>query len=224
MATAKEEKIIAIKPIEMKTVTITIESDSPLIEHAWSEKAKRLMLEAQTGTAKGKAKEKRSPVRDFINSLYWKKGKPEITDDMSEEECQQAFLDAVDHAEFGFPLTGIKQAGNSAAYRMHWVKDQMGLRGAYFIRDVDGDGLLTINGKPTMREDTVKLQGKTADLRYRGVFDKWSITFDVDYNANGEFSLENLLNIINAGGTVCGIGEWRPERDGQFGRYHIKTK
>lgn len=224
MATTKKEATVAIKPIEMATVTITIEGDSPLIEHAWSEKAKRMMLETQTGKAKGKAKEKRSPIRDFINSLYWKSGKPEITDDMSEEECQEAYLKALEHATFGFPLTGIKQAGNSAAFRMHWVKDQMGLRGNYFIKDVDGDGLLKIDGVPTMREDTVKLQGKTADLRYRGEFKDWSITFDVEYNVNSEFSLENLLNIINAGGTVCGIGEWRPERDGQFGRYHIKTK
>ena len=27
--------------------------------------------------------------------------------------------------------------------------------------------------------------------------------------------------IINAGGYVCGIGEWRPERDGQYGMFHV---
>ena len=52
----KTQEIVTIKPIEMKTVEITIEGDSPLIMHAWSEKAKLMMLEAQQGKAKGKAR------------------------------------------------------------------------------------------------------------------------------------------------------------------------
>ena len=38
--TAKTTEIIEIKPIENKTVTIRIEGDTPLIMHAWSEKAR----------------------------------------------------------------------------------------------------------------------------------------------------------------------------------------
>lgn len=49
---AKAQEIVTIKPIEMKTVEITIEGDSPLIMHAWSEKAKLMMLEAQQGKAR----------------------------------------------------------------------------------------------------------------------------------------------------------------------------
>lgn len=66
---AKAQEIVTIKPIEMKTVEITIEGDSPLIMHAWSEKAKLMMLEAQQGKAKGKAKKCRNPVDEFIQSI-----------------------------------------------------------------------------------------------------------------------------------------------------------
>ena len=31
------------------------------------------------------------------------------------------------------------------------------------------------------------------------------------------------VNIINAGGYSCGIGEWRPERDGQSGMFHVSA-
>ena len=214
---AVKTEIVAIKPIEMNVVEITIKGDTPLIMHAWSEKAKRMMLEAQTGKAKGKKKELRNPVEDFINSMYWLTEAPT-------EYTEEAFEKAIENgARFGFPVTAFKQAAISAAYRMKWVKDKMGLRGAFFIES-DCDDMIEIKSDtPIMREDMVKIGMGTADLRYRGEFRNWSATFRVKYNSNGEFSFENILNIINAGGQVCGVGEWRPERDGQFGMYHVDT-
>ena len=219
----KTQEIVTIKSIEMKTVEITIEGDSPLIMHAWSEKAKLMMLEAQQGKAKGKAKKYRNPVDEFIQSIYWLEGKPEYNDGATEQECEEAFNKAIKKgAKFGFPCTAIKQAANAAAYRMGWVKNQAGLRGAYFIDSEFGDMVEIKSDTPIIREDMVRIGMGTADLRYRGEFHNWTATFKMSYNANGEFTLENLINILNAGGTVCGIGEWRPEKDGNFGRYHVK--
>ena len=45
MATKKNEEIIEIKPVEIKSVKLRIVGDSPLITHAWSAKAKRQILE-----------------------------------------------------------------------------------------------------------------------------------------------------------------------------------
>ena len=38
-----------------------------------------------------------------------------------------------------------------------------------------------------------------------------------------EMKLNDILSCLNAGGYACGAGEWRPERDGSFGRFHIET-
>lgn len=225
MATAKSTEVVEIRPIDMKTVEVTLVGDTPMIMHAWSEKAKRMMLEAQQGKAKGKKKPIKNPVDDFIQSMYWLTEKPTYPDDSSEEICEEAFNKAIANgAKFGFPVTAFKQAAISAAYRMGWVKNQMGLRGAFFIESEYGDMVEIKSDTPIMREDMVKIAGGTADIRYRGEFRNWSATFKVKYNANGEFSLENIINIINAGGTICGAGEWRPERDGQFGMYHVKAE
>ena len=216
MATKKATtEVIEIRPIEIKKVTIRIVGDTPLIMHAWSEKAKRMMLEAQMGIAKGKKKEAKNPVDDFIRSMYW------LTP-MPEDGTMESFEEAIDNgARFGFPVTAFKQAAISAAYRMGWAKDKMSMRGAFFI-DSDENGMIEIHSDtPEMREDMVKVGMGTADIRYRGEFKNWYADLTISYNANGQYSLENIVNIINAGGYVCGVGEWRPERDGQNGMFHV---
>lgn len=216
MATKKAAtEVIEIRPIEIKKVTIRIVGDTPLIMHAWSEKAKRMMLEAQMGVAKGKKKEAKNPVDDFIRSMYW------LTP-MPEDGTMESFEEAIENgARFGFPVTAFKQAAISAAYRMGWAKDKMSMRGAFFI-DSDENGMIEIHSDtPEMREDMVKVGMGTADIRYRGEFKNWYADLTISYNANGQYSLENIVNIINAGGYVCGVGEWRPERDGQNGMFHV---
>ena len=208
-------EVIEIRPIEIKKVTIRIVGDTPLIMHAWSEKAKRMMLEAQMGIAKGKKKEAKNPVDDFIRSMYWLTPMPE---DGTMESFEEAIANG---ARFGFPVTAFKQAAISAAYRMGWAKDKMSMRGAFYI-DGDENGMIEIHSDtPEMREDMVKVGMGTADIRYRGEFKNWYADLTISYNANGQYSLENIVNIINAGGYVCGVGEWRPERDGQNGMFHV---
>lgn len=217
MATKKTEEIIQIRPLDIREVPIRIVGDSPLIVHAWSEKAKRQMLEAQTKATKTKAKELRNPVDDFIQSLYWLDGKPE-------ESTEEAFEKAIKNgAKFGFPVTAVKQSANSAAYRMNWVKNQMGLRGAYFLKAEYGEMAEIKGSTPKMREDMVRIGMGSADLRYRGEFETWFMDMILEYNASGDFTLEQIMNCINAGGYTCGLGEWRPEKDGSFGKFHIET-
>lgn len=216
MATKKTE-VIEIRPIEIKKVTVRVVGDTPLIMHAWSEKAKRMMLEAQMGIAKGKKKEVKNPADDFIRSMYW------LTQ-MPEDGTMESFEEAIANgARFGFPVTAFKQAAISAAYRMGWAKDKMSMRGAFYI-DSDENGMIEIHSDtPEMREDMVKVGMGTADIRYRGEFKNWYADLTISYNANGQYSLENIVNIINAGGYVCGVGEWRPERDGQNGMFHVQA-
>lgn len=223
MATKKNE-VVEIRPLEIKATKIRLVGDTPLIVHAWSEKAKRMMLEAQQGKKQGKKKPVRSPLDDFIQAAYWLTPKPEYTEDADDETISAAFDAAIDAgARFGFPATAIKQATAAAAYRLGWVKNQMGIRGALFFES-DAQGLVEIKSDvPVIREDMVKVGMGTADLRYRPQFNHWSIDLDVKYNEAMGISWENLLNAINAAGFVCGLGEWRPERDGDFGMFHVES-
>lgn len=217
MATKKtENSVVEIKALDIKRVNIKIVGDTPLIVHAWSEKAKRQMLESQMKTTKTKAKSIRDPYDDFIGSLYWLTEKPEST--------PEAFEKAVkDGAKWGFPTGSIKQAGNSAAYRLGWCKNQMELRGSYFLSSEFGEMAEICGSVPEIREDMVRINGGSADLRYRGEFKDWYMNLTIEYNASGNLTLEQIVNVINAGGYCVGLGEWRPERDGSFGKYHVET-
>lgn len=215
MAT-KTQEILEIRPIEIQKATIRIVGDTPLIMHAWSEKAKREMLEKQMKVTKTKAKDAKNPVEDFIRSMYWLTDMPT---DMTQEGFERAIANG---ARFGFPVTAFKQAAISAAYRMGWAKDKMSMRGAFFI-DGDINQMLEIKSNPpVMREDMVKIGMGTADIRYRGEFQSWYADMTISFNKNGQHSFEQIVNIINAGGYVCGVGEWRPERDGQYGMFHVE--
>lgn len=216
MATKKTEEIVEIRPLDNKQVKVQIIGDTPLIVHAWSDKAKKMMLEAQQKVTKTKAKDIREPYDEFINSMYWLTEKPEST--------VEAFEQAVANgAKWGFPVGAIKMAGNSAAYRAGWVKNQMQLRGSYFLKTEWGDMAEIKGDAPIIREDMVRIGMGSADLRYRAEFRNWSMEMILEYNASGELTLEQILNVMNLGGYSVGIGEWRPEKDGDFGRYHIAT-
>lgn len=212
----KEVEVLTITALDIKEVPIRIVGDTPLIVHAWSEKAKRMMLDAQMKTTKTKAKDLRDPYDDFIQSMYWIQGKPEVS-------TPEAFEEAVKNgAKWGFPVGAIKMAGNAAAYRLGWVKNQMELRGSYFLKSEYGDMARIVSDEPVMREDMVRIGMGSADLRYRAEYNNWHMDLILEYNASGNMTLEQIVNVINAGGYVCGLGEWRPEKDGINGRYHIE--
>lgn len=212
---AKNVETIEIKPIEIQKTTIRVVGDTPLIMHAWSEKAKREILDKQMKKTKAAAKQAKNPVEDFIRSMYWVEGFPE---EMSEDGFEEAIRKG---ARFGFPVTAFKQAAISAAYRMGWTKDKMSMRGAFFIDGDENQMVEIFSDVPVIREDMVKVGMGTADIRFRGEFRNWYADLTISYNKNGQYSLEQIINIINAGGYVCGIGEWRPERDGQYGMFHV---
>lgn len=226
MATKKSE-VITIQPVEKLTAELTIVGETGLIVHAWSEKARREMLEIQQGKVKGKKKDFKNPVREFIQSLYWLDGTPDVPKNATEEEAELIFKDAIAKgARFGFPAVAIKKAATSAAYRQGWTKDRVSANGSFWLTGLDGSEFVEIlsDEPPIMREDMVKIGMGTADLRYRGEFRNWKCKFRITYLKDGVFSLENIVSMINLGGFACGLGEWRIEKGGVSGSFSVETK
>jgi len=211
---AKQKELsVELKPVKVESFTITLVGDSPLLSHKWSEKAKRQILDAQMKRAKT-GRETRNPVKDFVESLYWITPMPEIEDEADFEKAKKA------KARFGFPSTAFKQAAVSAGFRAGVLKNKVETYGAFHI---DGD-LVMIKGLPTLHESMVRLSGISgaADIRFRAEFKIWETSFTIRYNS-AVTSPEILINLFNLGGFSVGVGEWRPEKSGQHGMFHVKT-
>jgi len=205
-------KEISIPAIDLREITLKIIGDTPLIMHAWDEKVKQGMLDKMMGKAKSKVRETKNPVREFIYSMYWLAGRPD--DDPTERGFDAAIKSG--NARFGFPAIGFKAASVSAGFRSKITRDKVSMLAAFHINSE----FVEIIGIPRMREDMVRLQTGVADIRYRGEFPDWSAEVTVKYNA-GVLSDEQLANLFNLGGFACGIGEWRVEKGGQYGMYHV---
>lgn len=194
MASAKTEQVIELKKINIQRAEIELVGDTSLIVHAWSAKAKRDMLDKQMKKAKT-AKAAKSPEQDYEEAFY-----------------------RMDDGKPGFPTIAFKAAAVAAGGRFSDGLKMTELRGAFHI-----DGELTpIIGKPTMREDMVRVGMGTADIRYRPEFKEWRVKLTVRYNADA-LSLEQIVNLFSLAGFGVGVGEWRPEKDGPHGMFHVAT-
>ena len=216
MATATKEKAeIVIPALKLQMLELHIVGDSPLISHAWSEKAKLMMLQKQQKKATS-AKEIRRPAVEFADSLYWLTPKPDLNN-LTDEEAQEVLAEIIPKSKFGFPTLAFKAAAIDAAFQQGLVDKKTTLRGAI---QVIGE-FAEIEGTPTIREDIGRIGMGTADLRYRAEFKDWKTKLQVRYNS-GAVSAEQVVNVFNIGGFANGVGDWRQAKDGSFGSFHIE--
>jgi hypothetical protein len=188
-----------------------IVGDTPIITHAWSEKAKREMLQKQVKATKA-GKDARDPQADFVSSLY----------EMGE-------------GVFGFPATGVKNCILSAAHKDKgiarsgvmsalWIDAEMiRVRPALAGAVCDMPLIRIWGSEPEMREDMVKIGSglnKTANLAYRAQFTIWGMRVTGRFNPT-VVNEEALAFLIQESGFSSGLGEWRNERKGMFGAFHM---
>lgn len=206
------------KATTFRRFSVWIIGDTPLITHAWSQKAKLEMLQKQVGAVRG-GKEKRDPQADYVNSLY------EMGD-----------------GTYGFPTTGVKNCILSAAHKDKGIPRSTALGALWLdanmvrVRPALASAvcdmpLTTIHGgdpdqpkhPPLCREDMVKIGAglnKVANLAYRAQFTIWGMKITGKYNS-AILSDETLGFLIVESGMSSGLGEWRNERKGMFGAFHL---
>lgn len=197
---------LQIDRVAAEMIRVPIVGTAPLIVSRFSEKQKRLMLEAQQG--RKKLREVRDPEAEYQAAFYRIKEEGDTS------------------PRYGFPVIGFKAAMISATRLYDRSVSMTLMRQIIFMNglmtDADQQHLFEIHGEPRMREDVVRLAGssRSADLRFRPEFPVWSAELTIIYVAS-LVSQASVLSLIDAGGLGVGIGEWRPEHDGEFGTFAI---
>jgi len=228
---------IHIKKFPISHARIRIIGDSPLLVHAWSEKAKKMMLEAQRdpdpkrGKGKTKKHDIREPFADFVNAAYWLTEKPEV-DGLPDAEQQRLFEEAWQKgAKFGFPVIAFKKAAVMAVWSAGLITSQPFMKRLFHVHAVNGYHVgssqelawIQTENPPEFCEDMVKVgPSKVADLRFRPAFRNWSTELEIELLETGTFTMEDIINAFQMGGFMNGVGEWRVEKDGEFGCYHVE--
>jgi len=171
---------------------------TPLVIHAFAEKAKQEIRDKQQKKAK-KAHEERKPLEECEAAKYV---------DEAGRECA--------------PITAIKKAIISAATAFDDLT-KVGLRQAIFVSPKTGPGLLVPiekhDGSPAvgvMREDAVTIGINTRGLSYRPEYREWQLRVNIEYNPR-IVSEEQLLALVDQAGWGVGICEGRPERSSALG-------
>jgi len=207
---SSEPTKLTIKPIKTEILAIQIVGTNPLIVSRFSEKAENQMLAAQQGVRR--QPEKRNPRREYLASLY------------------RAGVDpATRRVIFGLPAMAFKMATIGAGRYYGKQVKMTELRQFLFFHGVsvptEAGRMVILDGPgPRMREDYVRLAGVNhpADLRYRGCFFDWGATLYVSYTSN-LLDRDSVVSLIEAGGYGVGVGEWRPERNGEFGTFRVRA-
>lgn len=190
------KKSVEIKDFKIRQVLIPIKGISPLIVHNFNQKARIEIESKQQGKSKSEKHKIRVPEEDYEGAkhkspLGWE----------------------------GFPAGGFKQAIIRGAKMTGLVmKDtQMGL----FVKaDCEETQLVRIQGESRMRTDMVRIGMGSADVRYRPEYVEWSANLVIEYN-EGVVSIDQIFQMVKAAGYGCGIGDWRPEKGGGYGRFDL---
>lgn len=191
--------------------------DTPLICHSWSQKAKLEILEKQLKSVKS-AQQPRDPEQDFLDSLY------EMTRDKKS-----------DKAVFGFPITAVKKAIWSCAHKDRGIA-KVDVQSALFldaeivrVRPALASAICDMplvrlwGSEPECREDMVRIGSgirKTANLAYRAQFSHWAIRCTGSINPL-LVPAHALVFLTRQAGRSQGLGDWRNEKGGWAGAFHI---
>jgi hypothetical protein len=188
---------VILKPINLAQCEVRIVGKTPLIMHQWSEKAKKQMREKKSGK-KTKDRTPTDPV----------------------QECEDATYKLSD-GDYGFPAVGIKACIREAAHRDIGVPRAMIGKAMFVFADSDMLVRLETPGF-IMREDVVRVGMGSADLRYRPEFDQWAMNLRIEYDSD-ILTADTIANMIERAGFGVGIGEWRPEKGGDYGRFSVEV-
>lgn len=125
---------------------------------------------------------------------------------------------------FGFPTSAIQAACSTYIQRFEPINPKYArdskpvFYGATFMADEMVQ--IICSNPPYKRHDIARnSRGKRIDV-YRGAFKNWKLRFVMQYNPN-VITLSRLVNALNAAGQMVGIGPWRPECAGRFGRFTV---
>lgn len=202
--------VIELPEIKLERHTIFLIGNAPLIVHAFPEKARKQMLAKQMKLAKG-GRDARDPESEFESARY-----------------------RLPDGRDGFPAVAFKSAAVTACTSLSDVT-KVGARQAFRVEGLlmNAEGVIPnsvvrtalvplVAHPPLMDESVVRLSGpsRPAEMRYRPIYEVWGVELGIVLNPQ-MVSAGQLGAMFQAAGHGVGIGDYRPEKNGDCGTFEI---
>lgn len=186
----KHTAIVISKP-NFEQADFEIVGTAPFVQHKFSEKSRKGILEAQI-VKSGTRGKKRMP-----------------------RDIEQEYKDAQhigEKGEHGIPCAAFRgamiDACRAAGFVMTKAKMSVFCVGHTFDRD-DGTPLALLEGKPEVNESTVRLESGVASVAIRPMWRKWTAKVRIRWDAD-QFGIQDVANLLTRAGIQVGVGEGRP--------------
>ena len=186
-------EVIRVSPPRLITAALNIEGISPYVQHAFSEKARKIMEERQRAGQQAKGKKTREP-KNF-------------------EQVYEAAFHRSHEGWPGIPAPAFRNAMIAACRLCGIVMTHAKLSvfvEADGIDRVSGMPLVRIAGEPRIHEASVRNSSGVADIRWRPMWEQWSAIVRVQWDAD-QFSATDVGHLLLRAGLQVGIGEGRPD-------------
>jgi hypothetical protein len=206
-------KSITIPEIRLERHTLYIVGNAPLVVHAFAEKSRKQMLAKLMKEDKG-GRDARDPYQEVESARY-----------------------VLPDGRDGFPSVAFKNAAVTACTSLSDVT-KVAARQAFRVEGLtmNSEGVLDgafvrtalvplVAHPPTIREDVCRLSGpsRSAEMRYRPEYSLWGVELSIVLNPQ-VVSIGQLATMFQAAGHGVGVGEYRPERNGDCGTFDIVTE
>lgn len=207
-----KEKILELKPIEVKNAQIYIVGDSDLILNKVNARYERELREIDNGNKT--IKETPNMWEDIITSVKWNIPYP-VTDTYKEMD-EKIYYYMLEHGKPCISSYGLWKSIGDAVVRNEIDTYATKIKNAVNI--IAKDNSIPISFTEAAVDNRVmplKKGGHTITKLNR--FSGWSCNFTIRYTEN-VYTLNQIVNFINLAGFGLGIGSGRSSG---YGRYHI---
>lgn len=206
---AKETKTITVKPLTLNTAIITISGDGDLILNKMNDVSTRQLVEQRKN--KAKTVEEPNEWEQVITAMHWRDGKPS---DYTEESLK----DALKNNAPCITSFGLKKSFEQTVVRCGI--DKYSTKFSNSVNVVAVNGLIPIRFAEHHIDEKLMSPKRGAPVLVRlNRFSGWSADITIQYVEGGEYSLEQIVQIIGLAGFGGGIGSGRTSG---YGRYHIE--
>jgi hypothetical protein len=194
----QETTEINIERIAMGRIKVILLGSTPLIMHRFSHKAwHELLLPAAKKNSAAKAADlKHDPLQEFRQCCY-------VNRDPNEPTLLH------------YPSGAFSKAIASAAL------DIPGAKKSQILRLVSiASTQINLYGVPMLGMDMVRSSdmAHTPDVRTRAYLPEWTASVEIEFVRTliGE---QQIVNLLAAAGVIVGVGDYRPQKGGQFGKF-----